>query len=121
MKKPMSIKKKLETAKVELRSKNEELNTVNNLIKEKMDSTHHQQDITQVSFCNSGSGIDAEAADVLFQPLSSTKKYGHCVDLPISRSLIKAYNDHCGRNSLRTVAFSTLPWVLRHDCNSFCC
>lgn len=108
-----STNEKLKTAKVELRSKNEALNTGNTQLKEKLVSTHLEQDLTQVNICDSGYGMDAEVAAVLFPSLSSNKAHWLSVDLRISHSLIEGHNGWplvaswiCGGNFPDTMGFA---------------
>jgi two-component system CheB/CheR fusion protein len=54
-------------------------------------TTRQFEDMAQVSVIDSGPGIDAAAADKVFEPLASHKEYGLGVGLRISRSLIEAH------------------------------
>ena len=54
-------------------------------------TTRRFEDMAQVSVVDSGPGIDAAAADKVFEPLASHKEYGLGVGLRISRSLIEAH------------------------------
>lgn len=54
-------------------------------------TTRRFEDMAQVSVIDSGPGIDAAAADKVFEPLASHKEYGLGVGLRISRSLIEAH------------------------------
>ena len=54
-------------------------------------TTRRFKDMAQVSVIDSGPGINAAAADKVFEPLASHKEYGLGVGLRISRSLIEAH------------------------------
>ena len=54
--------------------------------------TRNLGDTAQISVRDSGPGVDAGKLEKLFEPLSTTKKYGLGVGLRISRSLIEAHH-----------------------------
>lgn len=54
-------------------------------------ATRRIEDMARVSVIDSGPGIDAAMADMVFEPLSSHKEYGLGVGLRISRSLVEAH------------------------------
>lgn len=59
-------------------------------------STRCNSDTLTVAVSDSGTGVSAESADILFQPFKSTKQMGMGVGLTICQSIIQAHGGELG-------------------------
>ncbi|ASJ76569.1 PAS domain-containing sensor histidine kinase [Granulosicoccus antarcticus] len=59
-------------------------------------STRCDGDTLTVAVSDSGTGVSAESADILFQPFKSTKKMGMGVGLTICQSIVQAHGGELG-------------------------